>query len=248
MRGKREYLRAAPAPRRRRRGAGRLPEARPSRVRRSARVPHRGATVRGAQAGGVRDRWPDRLAGERAGWPGPGWRASLAAHGRDRGAARRRAVGGDRVAASPSRLRHDDGVREGRLGPAQRARPPMAGSAGMTGLDEAVSDYLTIRRALGFKLVEHQRLLPISRRFWSRPARTRSRPRSRSNGRAPPAGRRAGKRHGCRSCAGSRSTCGRSTRRRRSLPKACCAGSHGARSRTCIPITRSHDCSRPPAR
>ena len=30
----------------------------------------------------------------------------------------------------------------------------------MTGLDEAVSDYLTIRRALGFKLVEHQRLLP----------------------------------------------------------------------------------------
>ncbi len=30
----------------------------------------------------------------------------------------------------------------------------------MTRLDEAVSDYLTIRRALGFKLVEHQRLLP----------------------------------------------------------------------------------------
>jgi hypothetical protein len=30
----------------------------------------------------------------------------------------------------------------------------------MTGLQEAVSDYLTIRRALGFKLAEHQRLLP----------------------------------------------------------------------------------------
>jgi integrase/recombinase XerD len=30
----------------------------------------------------------------------------------------------------------------------------------MTGLHEAVRDYLTIRRALGFKLVEHQRLLP----------------------------------------------------------------------------------------
>jgi integrase/recombinase XerD len=30
----------------------------------------------------------------------------------------------------------------------------------MTGLQEAVSDYLTIRRAVGFKLVEHQRLLP----------------------------------------------------------------------------------------
>ena len=30
----------------------------------------------------------------------------------------------------------------------------------MTDLHEAVSDYLTIRRALGFKLVEHQRLLP----------------------------------------------------------------------------------------
>ena len=59
-----------------------------------------------------------------------------------------------------SRLGDDDGVREGRLGPAQRARPPVAGGAGMTGLDEAVSDYLTIRRALGFKLVEHQRLLP----------------------------------------------------------------------------------------
>jgi integrase len=29
----------------------------------------------------------------------------------------------------------------------------------MTGLHEAVADYLTIRRALGFKLVEHQRLL-----------------------------------------------------------------------------------------
>jgi integrase/recombinase XerD len=30
----------------------------------------------------------------------------------------------------------------------------------MTGLHEAVRDYLTIRQALGFKLVEHQRLLP----------------------------------------------------------------------------------------
>jgi integrase/recombinase XerD len=30
----------------------------------------------------------------------------------------------------------------------------------MTRLDAMVSDYLTIRRALGFKLVEHQRLLP----------------------------------------------------------------------------------------
>ena len=30
----------------------------------------------------------------------------------------------------------------------------------MTDLHEAVSDYLTIRRALGLKLVEHQRLLP----------------------------------------------------------------------------------------
>jgi integrase len=30
----------------------------------------------------------------------------------------------------------------------------------MTGLHDAVRDYLTIRRALGFKLVEHQRLLP----------------------------------------------------------------------------------------
>ena len=30
----------------------------------------------------------------------------------------------------------------------------------MTRLDDAVRDYLTIRRALGFKLVEHQRLLP----------------------------------------------------------------------------------------
>jgi integrase/recombinase XerD len=30
----------------------------------------------------------------------------------------------------------------------------------MSGLDELVSDYLTIRRAVGFKLVEHQRLLP----------------------------------------------------------------------------------------
>ena len=88
----------------------------------------------------------------RASEPGrsrPGRRAPLAANGRDRGAAGWRAVGGDRVAAAPSRLRDDDGVREGRLGPAQKARPPMAGSAGMTALHEAVSDYLTIRRALG---------------------------------------------------------------------------------------------------
>jgi integrase/recombinase XerD len=35
-----------------------------------------------------------------------------------------------------------------------------SGGPVMTGLHDAVSDYLTIRRALGFKLVEHQRLLP----------------------------------------------------------------------------------------
>jgi integrase/recombinase XerD len=35
----------------------------------------------------------------------------------------------------------------------------MAGEPAMTVLREAVADYLTIRRALGFKLVEHERLL-----------------------------------------------------------------------------------------
>ena len=48
---------------------------------------------------------------------------------------------------------------------------------------------------------------------------------------------RAGKRNGCRSSAGSRSTCERSTRTRRSRPRASCAGSRSARSRTCTPIT-----------
>ena len=103
------------------------------RSRRSARVPDHGPSARAAQRG-VPDCRPDRVAREQASRPGPGWRASFAAHGRDRGAAGRRAVGGDRVAASSSRLGDDDRVREGRLGPAQRARPPVAGGAGMTGL------------------------------------------------------------------------------------------------------------------
>jgi hypothetical protein len=100
----------------------------------------------------------------------------------------------------------------------------MAGGAGMTGLDEAVRDYLTIRRALGFKLVEHQRLLPQFAAFLEQTGADTITTELAVEWPAVPAGRRAGKRNGSRSRAGSRSTCGRSTPRRRSRPRASCVG------------------------
>src|SRR5262249_14390054 len=51
------------------------------------------------------------------------------------------------------------GPSEGRLGAAARARPSVARERGVTALRDAIADYLTIRRALGFRLFEHQRLL-----------------------------------------------------------------------------------------
>jgi hypothetical protein len=76
----------------------------------------------------------------------------------------------------------------------------------MTMLDDAVRDYLTIRRALGFKLVEHQRLLPQFAAFLEQADADTITTELASSGRAALVGLRAGKRNGCRSCAGSRST------------------------------------------
>ena len=60
-------------------------------------------------------------------------------------------------------LRHQHAVttaiRPRRRGRAGRADTPLAGRRGMTDLHAAAAEYLAIRRALGFKLRGHDRLL-----------------------------------------------------------------------------------------
>ena len=88
-----------------------------------------------------------------AGWVADRERALSAAHGRDRDAPRGRELDRGRSgAASPQPGCHLD-LCEGRSVRARSGPHAVAGERGMSTLAEHVQNYLTIRRALGFKLV-----------------------------------------------------------------------------------------------
>ena len=104
--------------------------------------------------------WIVRAACDRAGLA-ESWRASPAAHGRDRDAQAGRVAGRDRPGAAPPRAEDDRDIRQGRPQGAPGARAPVAvaGRCGMTTLREALADYLRIRRRLGFEMPQDGRLL-----------------------------------------------------------------------------------------
>ena len=66
---------------------------------------------------------------------------------------------GDRPGAAASQPRGHAAIREGRSGRLARGRPAVAGRAAMTSLREGVSEYLELRRSLGFRLKKDE-LLP----------------------------------------------------------------------------------------
>jgi integrase/recombinase XerD len=107
-------------------------------------------------------------------------------------------LGGDRAGAAASPRAHHRDLRESRPRRAASAGPLLAQGCRMSPLEQALADYLRIRRALGFKLERAERLLaqfiaylhdhnaevPPSRMRW--PGRG-----------CPPMPRRAGGRTGC---------------------------------------------------
>jgi len=87
------------------------------------------------------------------------WRAPAAAHGRDRDAARGRELDRGRPGPAPPRPGCHFDLREGRPTRARRGRCAVAWERGMSTLAEHAQNYLTLRRALGFKLVGEGQLL-----------------------------------------------------------------------------------------
>src|SRR5260221_546949 len=122
----------------------------PRRVRASARSGHGGDAVQHQ-----RNRRSCLPAGRRA----PG-RSAPATSQRGHGdAAQRRVAGRDRPGAAAVTRGHDGRLCQGRPGGAAGAGSAVAGRQAMTGLRQAAADYLAVRRALGFKLNGHPRLL-----------------------------------------------------------------------------------------
>src|SRR6266571_41214 len=76
-----------------------------------------------------------------------------------RGKGRRRHPDRGRAGAAPCPAGDHRDLRQDRPGGAARPGPPMAGRCGMTGIRQAIDDYLTVRRALGYKLEDHGWLL-----------------------------------------------------------------------------------------
>ena len=70
-----------------------------------------------------------------------------------------RLSGGDRPGPSSAHSCCYSSLRQGRPSGAGHSGPTLAGGASMTDLHAATSDYLALRRALGFKLVEAERML-----------------------------------------------------------------------------------------
>ena len=107
----------------------------------------------------------------------------------------------------------------------------------MSALDQAVDDYLALRRGLGFKLEMHGRVLPQFAEFLEQRAGDGDHaPRWRSSSR--PSRRAAascGGISGSRSWPGSPATCRAQTRVTRSRRSTFCQRSSAARSRICIP-------------
>src|SRR4051794_35352047 len=97
--------------------------------------------------------------GVRPGGSPEGWRASSAAHRRDRDAQSERVAGGDRPGAAPPRAEDDRDLRQGRLRRAQDTGAPVARGCGMSSLRAALDDYLRIRRRLGFEMPQDGWLL-----------------------------------------------------------------------------------------
>ena len=79
-----------------------------------------------------------------------------AAHRRDRDASLGRHAGGDRASAAPSRAAHDRDLRARGPRHTQSGRDAVAGGAVMTALEQALSDYLRLRRGLGYYLERDQ--------------------------------------------------------------------------------------------
>src|SRR6266542_3447622 len=94
-----------------------------------------------------------------AGGAAQGGRAPPAPQRSGRAAPRRCAAVRDRSAAAPPARGDHSRVRPRRSGCAGRGGPPLAGRCGMSEMHTAAAEYLTIRRALGFKLRGHDRLL-----------------------------------------------------------------------------------------
>lgn len=74
-------------------------------------------------------------------------------------AARRRAAAGDRAGLAAPLGGHDRALCQRRPGSAGESRAAVAGGPVMTSFQQATIDYLAVRRALGFKLHGHDRLL-----------------------------------------------------------------------------------------
>src|SRR5439155_4237286 len=72
----------------------------------------------------------------------------------------RRRAAGDRSGAAPSEHRGDRGICQGRPLGTVAARAAVARESVMSALSQAVTDYLALRRALGYKLEAHGRVLP----------------------------------------------------------------------------------------
>src|SRR5690606_8545147 len=70
-----------------------------------------------------------------------------------------RILAGDRTAPASSSYRDHGDLRQGRPRHPAPDRAPLAGGRAMSPLRNAVADYLTMRRALGYKLDKAERLL-----------------------------------------------------------------------------------------
>jgi hypothetical protein len=87
----------------------------------------------------------------------------------------------------------------------------------MTALEQHLDDYLAVRRGLGFKLTDEQRMLTRFVAFLDDAGERRSRSTWRCAGRrCRPASATPTWRNGCARCVALRATCTESTRRRRS--------------------------------
>ena len=84
---------------------------------------------------------------------------SSPAHGCHSDAASRRLASRDRSSATASPSGHDSDLRQGRSACATRAGPALAGRCVMSGLRDALNDYLALRRGLGYKLERAESLL-----------------------------------------------------------------------------------------
>ena len=76
---------------------------------------------------------------------------------------RRRGAGGHQSSAAPQRPRDHRDLRKGRLRPPAASRPAVARSGTMTALAEHLTEYLQLRRTLGYKLADAHRAAAVVR-------------------------------------------------------------------------------------